>query len=402
MAHHLMRRPDSAKPVQFEAGSPETAPEAVPPPSPIYGREDSPAARQESDFAQLAAKFAPHGVGEIPAELSGELALDIVLNEIVEQACLATGATGAAIALARGDEMVCRASSGGTAPELGTRLDMSSGMSGACMTTRRIQCCDDALTDPHADAEISLQLGVRSMVVVPLLRDEELIGVFKIFSVRPSAFGDRDLRTLEVLTKRILNNIGAHQSSLISTVGATESLVEQIHQDGGDVGDPAGASPGSGIDDIPIYQSLSARPELEASKAALLVTPRFDWLGALMSSMIVAVVLVMGTAFAMRRGWLKAKGHHHAIHLQTSASAPSGVTETTPGNQTKASLGMPAGESSTPPNEHKSANRQPESRTEKPRVPEGSLRVYENGREIFRMPPSAGGGGGGRRGGGGG
>jgi TonB family protein len=344
---------------------------------------------QESDFAQLLAKFAAHGGGKIPAELSGELALDIVLNEIVEQACLATGATGAAIALARGDEMVCRASSGGTAPELGTRLDMTSGMSGACMTTRRIQCCDDALTDPHADAEISLQFGVRSVVVVPLLRDEDLIGVFEIFSVRPSAFGDRDLRTLEVLTKRILNNVEARQS-LVSTAGASESLVEQIHEDGGDVTEQAGTASQSGIDHIPIYQSLPAQYELEASKAALVVTPRFDWLAALMSAIIVAVVVVMGTAFAMRMGWLKAKGHHHAIRFETSASAPSGVTETTPGNQTKASLGMPAGESRTPPNEHKSANRQPESRTEEPRVPEGSLRVYENGREIFRMPPSAG------------
>jgi TonB family protein len=390
MAHHPMWRPDSAKPVQFEAGSPETASEAVPPPSPISGTENSPAASQESDFAQLLAKFAAHGGGKIPAELSGELALDIVLNEIVEQACLATGATGAAIALARGDEMVCRASSGGTAPELGTRLDMTSGMSGACMTTRRIQCCDDALTDPHADAEISLQLGVRSVVVVPLLRDEDLIGVFEIFSVRPSAFGDRDLRTLEVLTKRILNNVEARQSSLVSTAGASESLVEQIHEDGGDVTEQAGTASQSGIDHIPIYQPLPAQYELEASKAALVVTPRFDWLAALMSAIIVAVVVVMGTAFAMRMGWLKAKGHHHAIRFETSASAPSGVTETTPGNQTKASLGMPAVESRTPPNEHKSANRQPESRTEKPHVPEGSLRVYENGREIFRMPPSAG------------
>jgi TonB family protein len=390
MAHHPMWRTDSAKPVHFEAGSPDTAPEAVPLPSPISGTEESPAARQESDFAELVAKFAAHGGGKIPAELSGELALDIVLNEIVEQACLATGATGAAIALARGDEMVCRASSGGTAPELGTRLDMSSGMSGACMTTRRIQCCDDALTDPQADAEISLQLGVRSVVVVPLLRDEDLSGVFEIFSVRPSAFGDRDLRTLEVLTKRILNNIGARQSSLVSTPGAIQSLVEQIHQDGGDVAEQAGAAPESGIDDIPVYQSLPVQPELEASKAALVVTPRFDWLGAVMSSMIVTVVLVMGTAFAMRMGWLKAKGHHHAMRLHSSASVPSGVTETTPGNETKANLGMPAGESRTPPNEQKSANGQPESRTEKPRVPEGSLRVYENGREIFRMPPSAG------------
>jgi hypothetical protein len=52
-------------------------------------------------------------------ELSAGLALDVVLNEIVEQACAVTSATGAAIILERDGEMVCRASSGVTAPELG-------------------------------------------------------------------------------------------------------------------------------------------------------------------------------------------------------------------------------------------------------------------------------------------
>ena len=39
------------------------------------------------------------------------------------------GATGAAIALERDGEMVCRASSGPTAPQLGARLDAASGLS---------------------------------------------------------------------------------------------------------------------------------------------------------------------------------------------------------------------------------------------------------------------------------
>ena len=54
---------------------------------------------------------------------SQDLALDLVLNQIVEQACLATGATGAAIALTRDGEMVCRATTGRNAPDLGVRLD---------------------------------------------------------------------------------------------------------------------------------------------------------------------------------------------------------------------------------------------------------------------------------------
>jgi hypothetical protein len=72
----------------------------------------------ESDLGELAAKFAAHGGGRVSPELSADLALEIVLNEIVEQACLATGATGAAIVLERGGEWVCRASAGGNAPQL--------------------------------------------------------------------------------------------------------------------------------------------------------------------------------------------------------------------------------------------------------------------------------------------
>ena len=51
-------------------------------------------------LAELAATLASHGGGTH----SADLALDLMLNEIVEQARLATTATGAAIALLRGDE----------------------------------------------------------------------------------------------------------------------------------------------------------------------------------------------------------------------------------------------------------------------------------------------------------
>ena len=103
-------------------------------------------------------------------ELS-ELALEIVLNEIVEQACLATGASGAAVVLERGGEWVCRATAGGNAPQLGARLDPAAGMSGACVKTRTVQRCDDAQNDPRADIEACRILGVRSVIVLPLLQE---------------------------------------------------------------------------------------------------------------------------------------------------------------------------------------------------------------------------------------
>src|SRR5579863_1437957 len=199
MAHHPMWRPDPEKPVPPDPVPNEPAVEKVRLPSdPTFQTiETSPVAKSESDFAELAAKFAAHGGGKIPLDLSRELALDVVLNEIAEQACAITGATGAAIALAGGAEMVCRASSGEMAPELGTRMDTNSGLSGECVRSRRMQHCDDALADPTGDAEVSRQLGVRSVMVLPLLQDDKLIGIFEILSARPAAFGEREERALE-------------------------------------------------------------------------------------------------------------------------------------------------------------------------------------------------------------
>src|ERR1700687_1109790 len=44
-------------------------------------------------------------------------------------------------------------------------------------------------------------------MVMPLLRETELVGLFELFSPLPQAFGERDERTLEALAGRILNNL---------------------------------------------------------------------------------------------------------------------------------------------------------------------------------------------------
>jgi TonB family protein len=136
---------------------------------------------------------------------SEDLALDLVLNQIVEQACLATGATGAAIALTRNGEMVCRATTGRTAPDLGVRLD-NAGFSAECLRIGTLQRCDDTETDPRVDSAACRLLGVRSILVVPLWYWGEFVGIFEIFSPRPNAFGERDEQTLQALAYRIVRH----------------------------------------------------------------------------------------------------------------------------------------------------------------------------------------------------
>ena len=182
---------------------------SMPPPDP-YGistswDQKSPgqdSIQQESDVATIAKTLAAHGGGAA----SFDLALDLILNEVVEQARLATGATGAAVALARDGEMVCRATTGADAPDLGVRIETRSGLSGACLQTGEIQRCSDAETDPRVNTEVSRRLGVKSILVLPLTDGEEPFGILEVFSSRRNAFGDRDINTLQVLARRIVDS----------------------------------------------------------------------------------------------------------------------------------------------------------------------------------------------------
>src|SRR5271157_864380 len=121
-----------------------------------------------------------------------DLALDLVLNELVVRAADATGASSAALALVRGEEMVCRAATGPQAPDLGVPLNTRDGLSGACLQTRQPQLSIDTESDPRVDPAISRRLGIRSILIVPVFdrndNNPQFTGVLEVFSPSPAAF----------------------------------------------------------------------------------------------------------------------------------------------------------------------------------------------------------------------
>jgi TonB family protein len=128
----------------------------------------APGANDPSLLPDLAHLLTQHAAAGFPADL----ALDLVLNELVVRAADATHATAAALALLRGDQMVCRAATGRHAPDLGTPLDTSDGLSGACLRARAPQLSTDTESDPRVDPTISRRLGIRSMLIVPVFECE--------------------------------------------------------------------------------------------------------------------------------------------------------------------------------------------------------------------------------------
>ncbi|MGH9546273.1 MAG: GAF domain-containing protein [Terriglobales bacterium] len=129
--------------------------------------------------------------------------LDATLQLLAERAQYITGASGAAIALREGETMVCCASSGPSAPELGAHLQTDSGLSAESVRTRQILRCDDAENDPRVNRDSCRAFGIASVVVMPLVRGEEVYGVFELLSGRPRAFEERDFVALARLTEMI-------------------------------------------------------------------------------------------------------------------------------------------------------------------------------------------------------
>jgi putative methionine-R-sulfoxide reductase with GAF domain len=129
--------------------------------------------------------------------------LDATLQLLAERAQYITGASGAAIALRQGETMICCASSGASAPELGAHLQIDSGLSAESVKTRQILHCDDAENDPRVNRESCKAFGIASVVVMPLVRGEEVYGVFELLSGRPRAFEERDFVALNRLAEMI-------------------------------------------------------------------------------------------------------------------------------------------------------------------------------------------------------
>ncbi len=128
--------------------------------------------------------------------------VDAALALLVERSQALTRASGAAIALAQGTHMVCRASSG-DAPPVGAPLQIGSGFSGTCVRTAKLQRCDDAETDALVDRESCRHLGIRSMVAAPIITHGVVIGLLEVFSPAPYSFQEGDVTALRRLSEMI-------------------------------------------------------------------------------------------------------------------------------------------------------------------------------------------------------
>lgn len=149
--------------------------------------------------------------------------LGAALQLIATRAQVFTGATGTAIALSQGDDMLCVATAGQGAPELGARLQIGSGFSGESVRTGHLLHCFDSEIDPFVDRESCRTLNIRSLVAVPIRVGTSVIGLLEVFSPRPNAFTQNGDAVLQRLAETVLAAINRAAQSTIRTPAGKSS-----------------------------------------------------------------------------------------------------------------------------------------------------------------------------------
>jgi diguanylate cyclase (GGDEF)-like protein len=133
------------------------------------------------------------------------LGLDLggVMGMVARQAQVITRAAGAIVELVDGNDMVYRAVVGLAEGQLGLRLSRATSLSGRCVAEGKALRCDDAEADPRVDREACRKVGLRSMLVVPLIHNDLAVGVLKVMSALPAAFGEGDVKVLCLMSDLI-------------------------------------------------------------------------------------------------------------------------------------------------------------------------------------------------------
>lgn len=271
-----------------------------------------------------------------------QFVLDEVLQLVAERAQAITGADGIAIALGEGDEIICRASVGNMAPDPGIRLDAKAGFSGACFRTGRIVRCDDSEKDPRVNLEACRRLGTRSMVAVPLLGQDSVVGLLEAFSTEPFGFNDGDVRSLNLLAELILAALKPEDEDRIvraAKVAAAElesAELESLRQ-----------IPIAPTASAPVMGHATEHVPLEFSKEDIAPDLYQETDGGKRIAIVIAVVAILGLLLAGGLWWKFRRASHRAvatggsIHLPAPASARPAAPRLSTGNPASGIVPIP-------------------------------------------------------------
>jgi len=134
---------------------------------------------------------------------NGDLDVDGAMHRLVESARNAANATGVAVALLKGGQLIYRAGSGSAATYVGRQVAASLTVSADLDRSREILRVEDAETDTRIEAAICRQFGAQSLLILPIYDVRGLAGVLEVLFSEAHAFQHGEVRTYQLIARQI-------------------------------------------------------------------------------------------------------------------------------------------------------------------------------------------------------
>ena len=156
------------------------------------------------------------------------------LELIAERTHTITRADGVALGLMENGKLVYRADTGDAATQLNAPALITETLAAECFRTGKALQSPESRSDDRIDRALRQQLGVESLLAVPIRQEGKIAGVLELRFNRPNGFQSQDLRTCqlmsgligEVLTKKAKQ--GWKQALASSEEDAVRSVMDHI------------------------------------------------------------------------------------------------------------------------------------------------------------------------------
>jgi len=153
-------------------------------------------------------------------QLNGEAALSLVAAQLIE----ICGAAGAAIGILQGNTVRYRAIAGIRALPLGSEVPLDKALCASCIRTGEVFSCPNVNPQSQGDPRECRRRGIGSLIIVPVLREGEVIGALELYYSDPRAFSEHDVNTCQLMAGLVSEALARNEPSRRPENGASAAV----------------------------------------------------------------------------------------------------------------------------------------------------------------------------------
>jgi GAF domain-containing protein len=132
-----------------------------------------------------------------------ELDFDQLLQAVADRTRNVATASGIAIALLRGDQLVYRAANGSASSYIGRQMTAVLNVSTRKGSRTEILRVENAQSETRVEAAVCRQLGATSLLILPICRGSRLVGVLEVLFSEVHRFQDMEVRAYRLIAQVI-------------------------------------------------------------------------------------------------------------------------------------------------------------------------------------------------------